>query len=88
MEQSPSREANRFSPSQEIPRILWNTKVHYSFHKCPSTVFILSQLDPIHVISNINTVKLKYGTWTVVLPRRKVFIPSIETRKLLASVAK
>jgi hypothetical protein len=28
MEQSPSWEANRFSVSQEIPRILWNPKVH------------------------------------------------------------
>ena len=29
MEQSPSWEANRFSAIQEIPSILWNTKVHY-----------------------------------------------------------
>ena len=49
MEQSPSWEANWFSASHEILRILWNLKVQYSIHKCPPPVPILSQLDPVHI---------------------------------------
>jgi hypothetical protein len=42
MERSPSSEANSHSASQEIPRLLWNLKIHYRVHNSPS-------LDPIPI---------------------------------------
>ena len=48
MQHSPSWEANWFSASQEIPHILWNSKVHYHIHKHPLPVPVLRQFDPVH----------------------------------------
>ena len=51
MEQSPSREANRFSSSQEIPCILWIPKVHYCIHKCSPHAPTVSEINPVHALT-------------------------------------
>ena len=48
----PSWEANRFSATQDIPRILWNPKVHYRIHKWPSPVSTLGLISPVYALTS------------------------------------
>jgi hypothetical protein len=46
MEQSPSWDAYSRSLSQEIPRLLRNSKGHYRVHNSPLLAPVLSQISP------------------------------------------
>ena len=48
MEQIPSRDADSFSPSQEIPRVLYSWNFHYCFNKSLLFVPVVTQINPIH----------------------------------------
>jgi hypothetical protein len=85
MEQSLSWEANSFSASQEIPRILLNPKFNYRIYRSPPNIRILSQTNKVHVtqfhflkVLLISSSHLRFG-----LPK-DLFPPVFPTKILYA----
>jgi hypothetical protein len=66
MEQSPCWEANSLSASQEIPRLLWNSKVHYRTHKSPPPVPIkIHTLPPLFLRINLTEILYAFLVSTI-----------------------
>jgi hypothetical protein len=57
--------------TQELPRIKWNPRVHYRFHRSPQLFHILSQTNPIHtILSHLSKIHLNI----IHLPHVLVFV--------------
>jgi hypothetical protein len=78
MDQRPSLEANTFSASQEIPRILWNPEVHYHIHEGPPPVPILSQLNPVHAPPT-HVLKIHFNITLPSMPGSPNWLPSLRS---------
>jgi hypothetical protein len=71
MKQSPF--TNRLSASQEIPRILWNPRVHYCVYKSPPLVPVLSTIRELNCENFIliqvllNKFNFKFKVWIFIL---------------------
>jgi hypothetical protein len=59
---SPSWETNTHSAYQEIPYLLRNSKGHYYVQKRLPLIIILSQINPVHIVTPYSfKIHLKYS---------------------------
>ena len=79
-QQNPTLKATCFSAGQEIPSVLWSSKVPNRFQKCPSLVLLVSHFNPDYAFSSylryilIQGVPLltKPGSSLIILPLMRI----------------
>jgi hypothetical protein len=96
MEQSVSLEANRFSASQNIFCVLWNSNVYYRVYNWSRPAPILSQINPIQapphtswrsilMLSHHQCFGLPSGLFPAVFPTKTRYAPLLSPIGLLAT---
>jgi hypothetical protein len=63
MNQSPFREANNSSATEEIYHLLWNSTFNYRIYNSPPLVSIVSQMDPVYAPLHLSKIR-----FNIILP--------------------
>jgi hypothetical protein len=84
MELNPCWESTNCAATQELPSILWNSKIHYRVHKSPPMISIPSQTNPIHPIPSYLRSILILSTHLHLGPPSDLFPSGVSTNNLYA----
>jgi hypothetical protein len=82
MKLRPYCEAASRSATREIPKILWNPKLHYRVHKSQQLDVVLSQINPVHT-NSFYLCKFHFSS-SILTPTCRSFLLSFPLNPLLS----